>query len=206
MEFISQITTQADIFKIADELTKDKKDQYDIGFLFVSGPNRKSMTDLIKLVRNRVQVNCLLGCTCAGIIGTNAEVEQVPASVLILGELPKVKITPFSINQAQLDRLIKPEDWYAFFNVFPNENPKFLILPDPFLVDMNQLLEGLNQTYPGCPVIGGLASGAAQPRENLLFINEQTYRELRLTKSIQYIIQLNRRLIRDITHCISRCS
>jgi len=177
MEFTSQLTTETDLFKIADELTKDKKDQYNIGFLFISTFNKKSTADLVKFVRNRVRVDYLVGCTCAGIIGTTAEIEQKPATALILGKLPEGKIVPFSLNQNQLEAMTKAEDWYNFFNIYPNENPKFLILPDPFLFDMNQFLAGLNQTYPGCPVIGGLASGASQPHENLLFINDQTFKE-----------------------------
>lgn len=177
MEFISQFSTETDVFKITGDLTQDRTDEYDVGFLFVSGFNSDVTKKLVSFIRQRIRIKCLVGCTCAGIIGTNTEIEQRPATALILGKLPGVKIVPFSVHQAQLDTLIKAEDWYSLFNVFPTENPKFLILPDPFLFDSNQFLDVLNQTYPGCPVMGGLASGASQPRENLLFINDQTFEE-----------------------------
>src|SRR3989338_3113656 len=177
MNFTNQISTATDPAKIVDELAQGKAEDYNIGFLFVSGLSNTAMAEVIALLRKRLKVDHLLGCTCAGIIGSEAEIERLPASTLILGKLPGVKILPFSLNQTQFDDFQQVDDWLQFFNVFPNENPKFLILPDPFLFDMHEFLSGLNQVYPGCPVIGGLASGAMQPRENLLFINNESFEE-----------------------------
>ena len=177
MEFTNQLSTAHEPSQIVAELTKEKGDHYDIGFLFVSVLNNAATTAIIEQIKQQLSVDYLLGCTCAGIIGTNAEIERLPASTLILGKLPGVKVLPFSLNQTQLEGFKHVDDWYQFFNVFPHENPKFLILPDPFLFDLHELLNGLNQIYPGCPVIGGLASGALQPRENLLFINNEAHEE-----------------------------
>lgn len=177
MEFTNQLSTATEPSQIADELTQNKGDHYNIGFLFVSGLNNTATAKVIVLLKERLSVDYLLGCTCAGIIGTNTEIERLPACTLILGKLPGVKTLPFSLNQTQLESFKRVDDWYQFFNVFPHENPKFLILPDPFLFDMHEFLSGLNQAYPGCPVIGGLASGAVQARENLLFINNASYAE-----------------------------
>src|SRR3989338_3200021 len=175
MEFKSLITQAKDLEQIKKDLTGGISDSYDLGFLFFSEHSRSQASEIVNMLRAQTKVKHLLGCTCAGIIGTSSEIERQSAVTLILAKLPNVRIHPFFINQFQLEQLKSKDDWYNFFEVYPNENPKFLTLPDPFMLDMNLFLQGLNATYPGCPVIGGLASGASDAGDNLLFINQEEY-------------------------------
>ncbi len=177
MEFISRITTQTDCPKVIAELTEGLRQDFDLGFLFISSFSKTSTEEVIEFLSRRLKVKNLLGCTCAGIIGNQLEIERRPAASLILANLPGVKIVPFSVNQTQLDGLDKPEDWYNFLEVYPNERPIFLTLPDPFQLDMNKFLDSLNKIYPNCSVVGGLASGAYQPLENTLILNQQRFED-----------------------------
>ncbi len=177
MKFISRLSTQNQPAKIAAELTNNLSGEFTSGFLFLSELSQEAAAETLSLLRKQLKVKTLIGCTCAGVIGSDAEIEREPATTLILGNLPEAKITPFIMTQNTLEELQKAQDWYNYLNVFPNEQPKFILLPDPFSVDMNYFLSGLNAAYPGCPVMGGLASAATAPRENLLFINDETYDE-----------------------------
>jgi small ligand-binding sensory domain FIST len=51
-----------------------------------------------------------------------------------------------------------------------------LALGDPYSFAAELLLELVNDEYPGAPVIGGMASSASQPGENVLFCNGEVHR------------------------------
>src|SRR5262249_43373290 len=44
---------------------------------------------------------------------------------------------------------------------------------DPFTTPLNQLLAGMNQLCPGVPLVGGMASSAQAPGENILLRNDE---------------------------------
>jgi small ligand-binding sensory domain FIST len=52
-----------------------------------------------------------------------------------------------------------------------------VILADPFSTPMDGVLRAFNQECDGIPIIGGMASGARQPGETALFMNETVVRE-----------------------------
>ena len=53
--------------------------------------------------------------------------------------------------------------------VMPHEHPSFVLMADPFTCELTDVLEQLNHTYPGRPIIGGLASGGREAGDHLLF-------------------------------------
>ena len=175
MEFISRMTTKTDASSIIEELAQKADAPFDVGFLFISHLPASTTREVVSLLTRQSRVRNLIGCTCYGIIGNQDEIERQPAVSLIMARLPQVKITPFFINQSIADQLRTPQDWYNFLEVYPSENPTFLTFPDPFLFDMNRFLAGINMAYPECSVVGGLASGASQPRENQLIVNGEFY-------------------------------
>ena len=177
MKITSRISTQTNLLGIIQDLTHGIEETYDLGFLFISFFDKSSTIQLTSKLKTILKTKYLLGCSCCGIIGTNSEIEREPACSLILVKLEDIKIQPFYLDQGRLDALATPEAWYDFLNVYPNDKPNFFILPDPFLIDMNQLLGSLNKAFPNCPAIGGLASGASQSKENILILNDQYYDE-----------------------------
>ena len=177
MEFINRFSTSSNIEKIIEELTHQLDGQYDLGFLFISTFNKASAAQIVEQLEKKVAVKNFLGCSCTGVIGTYREVENQPACSLFLAKFPEIKIKTFYLNQGQFEQFTTAEDLYKFLGVYPEEKPKFVLLPDPFLLDMNGFLTMLNQSYPQSPVIGGLASAASRPRENVLIFNETQYSE-----------------------------
>lgn len=173
MEFESLLTTRTSYSEIVSELAEVRLRDSDLGILFVSPYVPISIRDIVQAVKAKAQIRNLIGCTCGGIIGSHEEIERQAAAVLVLAKLPQVKILPFMMNQTQLEGFKKSEDWYNFFEVYPSENPIFIALPDPFSFDVNLFLDGLNQAYPGLPVVGGLASAAMSQGENRLVLNEE---------------------------------
>ncbi len=125
--------------------------------------------------QKRVDCANFLGCSCSGVITDVSEIENQPAVSLFLMKFDHVTVQTFYLTQNEIVNMPTSEDWYKKFDVYPNEKPKFFILPDPFSIDINQLLSAFNKAYDLCPVIGGLASGATEPGENVLFLNQNSY-------------------------------
>ena len=173
MEFMNRLSTANTSQQILSDLVEGIQETYDLGILFVSQQNTHNIKEIVEGLQGSSKIHTLLGCTCAGIIGSRQELEYQPGVSLILGKLPGVKISPFSLNQPQLEGLESKKDWYQFLEIFPNENPVFITCSDPFLFDMNQFLDGLNGAFPQCPIIGGMASAAVKPNENILIFNDE---------------------------------
>lgn len=177
MEFISRLADTLEKDRIVDQLLAGVSGSFDLGILFITPLAPYDAKTVYQQIENRVGIRNFLCCTCAGTIGNQREIEGRPSAALMLARLPDVSIKPFYLDQNQLEEFKKPEDLYKFFEVYPNEKPTFLILPDPFLINANQYLDEINHAYPKCSVVGGLASGGAQERENVLIVNNKMYDE-----------------------------
>jgi len=177
MQFLNLITEASDQEQILKDLSLGINSSFDLGILFLTPWQPYDPVMLYQDLAKRIPIKNFLCCTCAGIIGTDREIEGRPAASLFLAKLPGVAITPFYLNQIHLDGLKTPEDLYNFFEIYPNETPSFLVLSDPYAFDSNRFLKIINTAYKGSSVIGGLASSASGPQENILITNGQVYQE-----------------------------
>jgi small ligand-binding sensory domain FIST len=115
----------------------------------------------------------LLGCSAAGVIGDGHEVEARPALSLTAATLPGVTLRPLVFAGAPADGA---DAWRARVGLGPADDPQFLLLCDPFSCDADALLGGLDAAYPTGRKVGGLASGATRPGENVLFAGQRVQR------------------------------
>ena len=146
-------------------------------FLFVSILYQTDWKALLRQIRGELGSPLLLGCTGGGIIGSEQELEGMPALSLAAGDLPGVKLHPFTISPEDLAEERDPGFWIEKIGASPKEDPVGILLPDPFSCDCMTLVATLNAVYPKMPLIGGLASGANQAGENLLFFNDEILSE-----------------------------
>ena len=177
MEFINRITEAGNPSQVASELLMQLEGDFDLGILYICPWPPYDPLSISQAVKAKGNIRHLVCCTCAGIIGATREVEGRPSASLMLMRLPQVKIVPFALSQPVLETLKAKEDWYHFLEVYPNEKPSFLVFADPFAFDGNGFLAGLNQAYPGRPIVGGLASAASGPGENILILDGEVMRE-----------------------------
>ncbi|MEI7997908.1 MAG: FIST N-terminal domain-containing protein [Candidatus Omnitrophota bacterium] len=177
MKFINRISEAQDQEQMLKDLAGDISGFFDLAILFITPWSTNDPVELYQDLAKRLSIKNFLCCTSAGIIGSEREIEGRPAASLLLAKLPGVTINTFYLNQAQLDGLKESVDLYNFFEIYPNEAPNFLVLPDPFAFDTNRFLKILNQAYKGTAVIGGLASAASSPQENFLIVNGLDYKE-----------------------------
>ena len=119
----------------------------------------------------------VLGCTGEAIVGTGREVEDEPALSLWLARWPGVTLTPLHLEFERTPEGGVLDGWP---DELAGEWPAgsfLIVLGEPFSFPADFLLERMNEDRPGVPVVGGMASGAAEPGDNRLFLGPHTLAE-----------------------------
>ncbi len=180
MQFTSAITQEKDPLKALEalgaEVRKALSANPHLVLLFVSPSYPADWKALLPNFRKSLGNPLLLGCSSSGVIGKDLELEFLPAMSLVAATMPGVSIYPFTVSQLELD-LPQGRRWTSRIGVSVNDKPSFILIPEPFSCDAAQLLEDLNDDFKGRPVIGGMASGAREPGENFLFLNDDLMQE-----------------------------
>ena len=101
----------------------------------------------------------VLGCNASGVIAGRKEVEMTPGISILAMRLPGVRIQPFTFAQSELARFENGAALVKELDLYPNENPKFMVLGDPATCDPERMAALFNEGYPGAPLVGGMASG-----------------------------------------------
>ena len=149
----------------------------DLIVTFLSSHYASEYENLPHIIREHLQGGTLIGCSGGGVIGAGREVEHRPGLALTVASLPDVELTAFHIEGDALpDGDASPKEWEALVNTQADSNPHFVILADPFSIQGEQLLMGLDYAFPASAKIGGLASGAQQPKGNALYLSDGFYR------------------------------
>jgi small ligand-binding sensory domain FIST len=145
----------------------------DLALLFAGAHHAGEYDELVSAAMARSGARRLAGCSGQGIIGPSREVEGEPALSLMRLSLPGATVQVVHLAQAALEatglgRLggLSLEDVNAW-----------LVLADPFRLDVDGLIEGLEQAYPGVPIIGGLASGRHDQQRTHVFVDGEVHAE-----------------------------
>ncbi len=136
----------------------------DLVVAFISPHHESRYERLAALVRATLGGGTFVGCSAGGVIGGGRELEEQPGLSLSAAVLPDVRCTSFHLDEPALPPLAA------------QETPSFLLLPDPFTFDVDDLLHRLDATYPDSTVIGGLASGGRAPGGNVLYLDDVVHR------------------------------
>ena len=147
--------------------------QAHLSFVFASPHHLKALSNLLPLVQERLSTRIVLGCTGGGIIGDRHEIENRPGLALMAAYLPGVTITPFHIEQGELEDTWPDTYWQQRLSVDPDTEPTFILLPDPFTIDPQKLLDMFNHVFPRRPVLGGLAGGGQAATSCALFLDNE---------------------------------
>jgi small ligand-binding sensory domain FIST len=171
----------------ASERLWDEFDQTppDLLLLFASNHHIFHYGQMLPQLRQRLRPRVLLGCSAGAVIGGGREIERRPGLSLMAARLPQVQHRFLHVRHDRLPELDgSPAPWRELIGVDPSSSPQFLVLADPYSIDVARLLQGLDYAYPGAPKIGGLASGAQGPGSNALFADDRIEREGALILSL----------------------
>jgi small ligand-binding sensory domain FIST len=180
MKWASSIAISSDyrdnVRQCVDEVARELQEKPDLTIIFVSPHFAREYEQIGVEFYEQLSCSNMIGCSAGGVIGAGKEVEGMPGISLTAGYLPGVKIKPFHLEHGDLPSLDgSPRPWEELFGVQAKDNPDFLILGEPFSLSPEEWLSGLDFAFPGAAKIGGLASAASQPDENVLYLNEEIF-------------------------------
>ena len=150
-------------------------DPADLVFLFVTPQHEDVQRAIIDIASERVGGATVLGCSAGGVIGAQREIEESPAVAAWAASLPGIGVQPFRLTfQREDDHAIVEglEDLPA-----ADQQPVVVMLADPFSFPADVLLDHLNDTAPGIPIVGGMASGGLEAGRNSLYFNDEILRD-----------------------------
>lgn len=177
MKWASAISTQPEaasaVSEAAAAVQRELGGPADLVVLFAAPHYRDALVRLPSLVRERFPRARLIGCTGGGIIGAGRELEHRAALSLTAAVLPGVQLQPFHFDLDELPAT--PAAWHRV--VEPRGEPAFLLLPEPFSCDTEQLITGLDAAYPAARKVGGVASGGRGAGSNALFLDGEMLRD-----------------------------
>jgi small ligand-binding sensory domain FIST len=149
----------------------------DLALVFFS-PHHAEAADRIAAEASRLLgTTNLLGCTGEAIAGTGQEIEEQPAISLWLARWPGVRATPMHL---EFERTAEGGALKGWPDELAGDWPAhsfLLVLGEPFSFPADFLLERMNEDRPQVRVLGGMASGAAQPGDNRLLLGSRTIAE-----------------------------
>jgi len=116
----------------------------------------------------------MIGCSAEGVIGGEREIEREAGMSLLVGELSDVRLHPFHIASESdwRDCLTDPQSLREQFGA-GSETRGIIGFGDPFTTPLTQLLPILDRDIPKIPLIGGMASAARRPGQNILVRNDE---------------------------------
>ena len=148
----------------------------DLVVVFTSVHHVGQGSRVLATLREEFPAALIFGCTGAGVIGAGHEVEGDSAFSLTVAHLPGVVLSPFHVGADTLPSPdAPPEAWHVLAGVEPDAEPHFIVLADPFSLDTDALIQGLDFAFPAATKIGGLASGAARPGGHALYLGGDSY-------------------------------
>jgi small ligand-binding sensory domain FIST len=176
MQFASamsrEVQTAAAVAEVLGSVTSQLSEQSaHLSLVFASPHHLKDFPNQLQVIQEQLSSHTLIGCTGGGVIGDQQEVEQWPGLSLMAAHLPGVTITPFHIEQPELEQETSDSYWHDRLGLSPDDKPTFILLPDPYVIDPRKLLDVFNSAYPLRPVLGGLASGGQSQSSCALFLD-----------------------------------
>jgi small ligand-binding sensory domain FIST len=182
MHWVSAISQKEDLLAALDEISQDlheglRGDPTDLLLIFPSQHHLFDYGRILPRLKENLDCARIVGCSAHSVIGSHLEVERSPGLSAIAAHLPAVEISIRQVGRSDLPALDgSPQPWRDLLGVDSGLHPDFIVLADPFSLDVQELLTGIDYAYPDSTVIGGLASGAHGPRGNALFHTETIHR------------------------------
>jgi small ligand-binding sensory domain FIST len=185
------LDTRTAATEIAHELAESIGSTCDLALMLGSYHHRAAFADAAATIRQTIGPRVLLGTTAESVLGASAaplgvqdaasmplgrELEGLAGMTVLALKLPGVKLHPFShVHTSPESKLDDPESVRRMIG-FNDDLRAVLLLADPFSTPSPKLLDAIATCAPGrsVPIFGGLASGASQPGQNVMVINEHT--------------------------------
>ncbi len=181
MRFASISVVDQNLDVILSEVSKSILDRLgesvDVALVFPSTHFATRAEGFARDLKAAIGARVMVGCCGEGVIGPTHEIEGEPAIAVVAAKLPGVGVEPFFISAQDAMQIARnPMQLHKAYDP-PAGTRFFVMLADPFSTPMEGILAAFNTGCEGVPIIGGMASGARQPGETVLFMNDRVVRE-----------------------------
>lgn len=149
----------------------------DLVVLFANPAFGDDCADLVREARERTRARTLIGCVADVVLANGEEVDRQPGLSMIALWLPGALIHPVRLHQEQVCLFDEPHLWREVTGSPAGGVNAWLVIAEPFRIDVQSVLEGLTDLYPGSSIMGGLASGIRPDRQPCVFFDDQVYDE-----------------------------
>jgi small ligand-binding sensory domain FIST len=182
MRFWSSIsdaeTAEDAVGDIIDDAQRGTQGRVDGVFAFITAFHRESAQEILERLWLELDPQALVGCSGEGVIGGEREIERAPGIAVLAMELPDVRLHPFHVGGRSAWRsILNDEDQLKERLGLGSQTRAVIALGDPFTTPIDPLMSALDQYAPRVPLVGGMASAARQPGQNVLFRNDEVLEE-----------------------------
>ncbi len=178
MKWQSALSREPDTAEALAQVSHDLDDiEADLLIAFITPHHAEAFDALPKALAVAWPDATIVGCTAAGVVGAETEVEEGPCLAVVAASLPDVVLRVFHLDGEGTHEPLEPAEVVERVGIDPLARPCFVLLADPFTCNTENLLRILDAAYAGLPKIGGLASGARVRGEHALFVHGRTVRE-----------------------------
>ena len=146
------------VIETAGSLRENLGSNASLGFVYFTREWRPYLEDTLELIRLHARVPQLVGCSGYGVIGNRREIEREQSLSLVLLSLPNDSFSVVEISQSQIEASTGPEYWHTVTGLAADEVTSWVIVVNPMCNGFESWLAGWSEAYPGCPILGGLAS------------------------------------------------
>lgn len=161
----------------ADQIMSPGDPPPDVLIVFASATFGSAFPQLVLAARRRTGAGVLIGCSASGFLAEGAEAEDLPGLALMALWLPGAQIHTLRLHQEHIELLDDPAVWHGMHRIPPAEVNSWLMFAEPFRIDAQGLILGLQELYPRTRIMGGIASGMIDERKSCVFFDDQVYDE-----------------------------
>src|SRR5262249_52024738 len=122
-----------------------------LGLVFMSPRFFSNAAQVLEILRVHAQIPLLAGCSSAGVIAGNDEIEDNAGLALAIYSLPGAELKGVRFTQEDLDAAEDKNYWPKHLGVKPESCNGWLAFVDPFNIDADTWLSSWNAAYPTLP-------------------------------------------------------
>jgi small ligand-binding sensory domain FIST len=148
----------------------------DLAVVFASVQHAPQAEQVLDAIHESASPGALIGCVGEAVVGGSREIEAEPAVSVWLGSFPGA-VETFHMEFVSTESGGAFAGWLFRGTESNGDTAVHLMICDPFTFPADLLLEHLNESVPGSIVIGGNASGGAQPGQSIIFQDRQIHRD-----------------------------
>jgi small ligand-binding sensory domain FIST len=157
------------------ELAADGPGNADLAVVFVSAAHGTAIRPALESLAELVPATTVIGTTAEGVIAGGHEFERGPVVAVWLARLPGAWIAPVSLEYIQTPDGGMFAGWPEAVESGWPANATIVLLADPFSFPVDAFIRRMEEEHPGVPIVGGMASGGAEPGSNTLVVGTRTY-------------------------------